>query len=86
MTHDRVAGDQLVLTQEFLSYMLGVRRAGVTEACGTLQRSGLIQYRHGRITVVDRDGLANAACECYAVVKAAYGSLLGAAIAQSPCA
>jgi CRP-like cAMP-binding protein len=77
MTHDRVDGDELTLTQEFLSYMLGVRRAGVTEACGTLQRSGLIRYRHGHITIVDRAGLEAATCECYAVAVAAYTQLLG---------
>jgi CRP-like cAMP-binding protein len=77
MTHDRVDGDELTLTQEFLSYMLGVRRAGVTEACGTLQRSGLIRYRHGHITIVDRAGLEAATCECYAAAAAAYTQLLG---------
>ncbi len=80
MTHDRVDGDELALTQEFLSYMLGVRRAGVTEACGTLQRSGLIRYRHGHITVVDRPGLEVATCECYAVAAAAYTELVSAFI------
>jgi CRP-like cAMP-binding protein len=77
MTHDRVDGDEIALTQEFLSYMLGVRRAGVTEACGTLQRSALIRYRHGHITVVDRAGLEAAGCECYATTVAAYSELLG---------
>jgi CRP-like cAMP-binding protein len=77
MTHDRVDGDELALTQEFLSYMLGVRRAGVTEACGTLQRSGLIRYRHGHITIVDREGLEAATCECYAAAADAYTQLLG---------
>jgi CRP-like cAMP-binding protein len=84
MTHDRVDGDELALTQEFLSYMLGVRRAGVTEACGTLQRSGLIRYRHGHITVVDRAGLEAAACECYAVAAGAYTELLGALVDGTP--
>jgi CRP-like cAMP-binding protein len=84
MTHDRVDGDELTLTQEFLSYMLGVRRAGVTEACGTLQRSGLIRYRHGHITIVDRAGLEAAACECYAVAAAAYTDLLGELIGRTP--
>jgi CRP-like cAMP-binding protein len=77
MTHDRVDGDEIALTQEFLSYMLGVRRAGVTEACGTLQRSALIRYRHGHITVVDRAGLEAAGCECYATAVTAYTELLG---------
>ena len=77
MIHDRVDGDELRLTQEFLSYMLGVRRAGVTEACGTLMRAGLIRYHHGRITVSDRDGLEAAACECFKVTTAAYDDLFG---------
>jgi CRP-like cAMP-binding protein len=84
MTHDRVDGDELTLTQEFLSYMLGVRRAGVTEACGTLQRSALIRYRHGHITIVDRAGLEAATCECYAVSAAAYTELLGDLIGRTP--
>ncbi len=84
MTHDRVDGDEIPLTQEFLSYMLGVRRAGVTEACGTLQRSGLIRYRHGHITVVDRAGLEAATCECYAVAADAYTELLGTLIGPTP--
>jgi CRP-like cAMP-binding protein len=86
MTHDRVDGDELALTQEFLSYMLGVRRAGVTEACGALQRSGLIHYRHGHITVVDRAGLEAAACECYGVAADAYTELLGALVDRPPSA
>ncbi|MEO5816414.1 MAG: Crp/Fnr family transcriptional regulator [Gemmatimonadaceae bacterium] len=80
MIHDRVNGDELLLTQEFLSYMLGVRRAGVTEACGTLMRAGLIKYRHGRITVTDRTGLEAAACECYQVAVDAYDNLLGSSL------
>lgn len=79
MTHDRTSGDELALTQEFLSYMLGVRRAGVTEAAGSLQRSGLINYRHGRIRVRDRVGLEAVSCECYRVGVAAYRTLLSAA-------
>lgn len=78
MTHDRTAGDELALTQEFLSYMLGVRRAGVTEAAGSLQRSGLINYRHGRIRIRDREGLEAVACECYSVGVQAYRTLLDA--------
>jgi CRP-like cAMP-binding protein len=80
MIHDRVEGDELLLTQEFLSYMLGVRRAGVTEACGTLMRAGLIRYRHGRITVTDRAGLQASACECFQVAVDAYDELLGGSI------
>ena len=57
MTHDRVGADEFPLTHEFLSYMLGVRRAGVTVAAGMLQKAGLIEYKHGRIKMVDREGL-----------------------------
>jgi CRP-like cAMP-binding protein len=81
MMHDRVDGDELHLTQEFLSYMLGVRRAGVTEACGTLMRGGLIRYRHGRITISDREGLEAAACECFQINVDAYRLLLGPSLA-----
>jgi CRP-like cAMP-binding protein len=79
MTHDRMLSDEFLLTQEFLSMMLGVRRAGVTEAAGALQRAGLIRYRHGKVTILDRDGLEERSCECYAVTKAEFDRLLGAA-------
>jgi len=82
MIHDRVEGDELHLTQEFLSYMLGVRRGGVTEACGTLMRAGLIRYRHGHITIVDREGMEAATCECFQVSIDAYEQLLGASLAS----
>jgi CRP-like cAMP-binding protein len=68
-THDRVAGDQFPLTQEFLALMLGVRRAGVSVAQQALQQDGLIQYSRGSITILDRSGLEEIACECYAVVR-----------------
>ncbi|MCW3473214.1 Crp/Fnr family transcriptional regulator [Limobrevibacterium gyesilva] len=61
---------QFPLTHEFLAMMLGVRRQGVTVAAGALQKSGLIQYRHGHISIRDRDGLEAAACECYATMRA----------------
>jgi CRP-like cAMP-binding protein len=77
MTHDRVGHEQFPLTQEFLAFMLGVRRASVTVAAGMLQQAGLIRYSRGRITVRDRAGLEAASCECYAVVKRKYGQLLG---------
>jgi CRP-like cAMP-binding protein len=77
MTHDRVDGDRLSLTQQVLSEMLGVRRASVTTAAGVLQKAGLIEYRRGTITVLDRKGLEAAACECYRVVRAEFDRLLG---------
>jgi CRP-like cAMP-binding protein len=76
--HDRVEGDELRLTQEFIAEMLGTRRAGVSEAAGILQGAGLIRYSRGHITVTDREGLEEFACECYGVVKAEYDRLLGA--------
>ncbi|MFC7514734.1 Crp/Fnr family transcriptional regulator [Herbaspirillum sp. GCM10030257] len=66
---DRLPSQELVMTQELISNMLGVRREGVTEAARKLQNAGLIQYRRGHITVLDRAGLEARACECYAVVK-----------------
>ena len=68
-THDRVEGDEFPLTQQFLAQMLGVRRATVTIIAGALHRAGLIDYRRGRIRIVDRRGLEGAACECYDVVR-----------------
>lgn len=79
MTHDRMLSNEFLLTQEFLSMMLGVRRAGVTEAAGALQRAGLIRYRRGVVTILDRDALEERSCECYAVTKAEFDRLLGAA-------
>jgi CRP-like cAMP-binding protein len=69
MAHDRIGSDELPLTQEFLSIMLGVQRPGVSLAAGALQKAGLIQYSHGRITVLDRAGLEDVSCECYRIVK-----------------
>lgn len=69
MRLDRSPTRELVLTQELIAGVLGVRREGVTEAAGRLQSAGLIEYRRGRITVLDRAGLEQRACECYAVVK-----------------
>jgi CRP-like cAMP-binding protein len=66
---DRLASNQLVMTQELIANMLGVRREGVTEAAGRLQSVGLISYSRGHITVLDRPGLEARTCECYAVVK-----------------
>jgi CRP-like cAMP-binding protein len=73
---DRLHGDDLVMTQELIANMLGVRREGVTEAAGKLQDAGLIRYRRGHITVLDRPGLEQRTCECYAVVMNEYKRLL----------
>jgi CRP-like cAMP-binding protein len=73
---DRLPSTELVMTQELIANMLGVRREGVTEAAGNLQKAGLISYRRGRITVLDRAGLEARACECYAVVKKEFDRLL----------
>ncbi len=75
MTHDRVATNEFPLTHEFLSLMLGVRRAGVTVAAGTLQKAGLIEYTHGRIKVIDRAGLEDASCACYRIIRDSYDGL-----------
>jgi CRP-like cAMP-binding protein len=75
---DRLQSDELVMTQELIANMLGVRREGVTEAAGNLQRDGLIEYRRGRITVLNRPGVEQRSCECYAVVKTEYERLLPA--------
>ena len=73
---DRLASDDLVMTQELIANMLGVRREGVTEAAGKLQQAGLIEYRRGHITVRNRPGLEKRVCECYHVVKAEFDRLL----------
>lgn len=69
MTHDRIVGDEFTLTQEVLSLMLGARRPTVTRIAGELQESGLIRYRHGTVTILDRKGLEQCSCECYDVVR-----------------
>ncbi len=73
---DRLSGNELVMTQELIANMLGVRREGVTEAALKLQRDHLIRYARGHITVLDRPGLEARSCECYAVVKKEYDRLL----------
>ena len=73
---DRLSGTELVMTQELISNMLGVRREGVTEAALKLQQAGLIRYARGRINVLDRPALEKRTCECYAVVKREYDRLL----------
>lgn len=76
LSQDRLQGCELVMTQELIANMLGVRREGVTEAAGRLQHDGLIRYQRGHITILDRAGLERRTCECYAVVKAEYERLL----------
>jgi CRP-like cAMP-binding protein len=78
MTRDRVDGDAFPLTQEFLAMMLGTDRSGVAIAAGTLQKAGFIQYTHGTITIVNRAGLEEAVCECYAVARKQFDGLLRA--------
>ena len=73
---DRLSGNELVMTQELIANMLGVRREGVTEAAIKLQKIGIIRYARGHITVLDRPGLEERVCECYAVVKTEYDRLL----------
>ncbi|MGP1683331.1 MAG: Crp/Fnr family transcriptional regulator [Giesbergeria sp.] len=73
---DRLSGNELVMTQELIANMLGVRREGVTEAALKLQKLGFIKYARGRITVLNRAGLEERTCECYAVVKDEYDRLL----------
>lgn len=76
LSEDRLPSNQLTMTQELIANMLGVRREGVTEAAGNLQRDGLIQYSRGRITILDRPGIEKRVCECYRVVKAELDRLL----------
>jgi CRP-like cAMP-binding protein len=76
LTLDRLPTNELTITQELIASMLGVRREGITETAGNLQREGLISYRRGHITVIDRAGLESYACECYNVVKNEFYRLL----------
>jgi CRP-like cAMP-binding protein len=77
MTQDRARSDTFHITHEFLAYMLGVRRVGITTAAGALQRDGLIRYRRGEMQVLNRRGLKAAACSCYAADREAYAKVLG---------
>jgi CRP-like cAMP-binding protein len=80
LTLDRGPARELVMTQELVAGMLGVRRESVTEAAGRLQEAGYIRYRRGHITVLDRDGMAERSCECYGVVKKELARLLGGSL------
>ncbi len=82
LSMDRLEGNQLVMTQELIANMLGVRREGVTESALNLQRAKLIRYARGRIVVLDRQGLEQRTCECYAVVKREYDRLLPTRLAS----
>ncbi|NNU42405.1 Crp/Fnr family transcriptional regulator [Ramlibacter montanisoli] len=79
---DRLHSNELVMTQELIANMLGVRREGVTEAAGKLQQAGLVRYHRGHITVLDRPGLELRSCECYRAVRAEYDRLLPDRIAE----
>jgi len=76
LTLDHMPSNELTMTQELIASMIGVRREGITEAAGHLQQAGLIRYRRGHITVLDRSGLESRVCECYAVVKNEFDRLL----------
>ncbi len=77
MTHDRMQSDEFLLTQEFLAMMLGVQRTGVTAAAGALQRDGLIRYKRGNVSILDRRALERRTCECYSVSRKEFDRLLG---------
>jgi CRP-like cAMP-binding protein len=78
MIHDRVDGDEFLLTQDIISQMLGAQRTGVTEAAGTLQKKQMIRYSRGKIAILDRQRLEEAACECYWIVREEIDRLTGA--------
>jgi len=83
-TLDRIPSGQLVMTQELVASMLGVRREGITAAAGRLQEAGFIRYRRGHIAVIERPGLESLSCECYAVVKRELGRLLSDILPGDP--
>ena len=76
LSFDRLPSNELTMTQELIASLLGVRREGVTEVAGKLQKAGLIRYNRGRIKVMDRPGLEARSCECYAAVKREFDRLL----------
>jgi CRP-like cAMP-binding protein len=78
MAHDRAGTDEIMLTQSFIAQMLGIRRPSVTVAAGLLQKAGFIAYSRGHVTILDRVGLENAACECYAIANRELEGLVGA--------
>lgn len=75
MVHDRIPDDDIPLTQEFIANMLGTRRSTVTIIAGTLQRSGLIEYKRGHVRILDRQGLESTACECYGITRRLFTEL-----------
>lgn len=77
LVRDRVGSNELPLTHEFMSQMLGVRRAGVTEAANALQQAGLIRYTRGKVTILNREELEAASCECYEIINGEFARLLG---------
>jgi len=78
MTQDRVERDEFPLTHEFLATMLGSRRSGVTIAASTLQKAGFIHYERGHVAILDRAGLEDATCECYALARAQFNDMVRA--------
>jgi hypothetical protein len=83
MTHDRVDAAVFPMTHNFLSEMLGVRRPSVSVAAEALQAEGLITYRRGKVTILDRPGLEAASCECYALIRERFDRMPGRGVADS---
>jgi len=83
MTHDRVQSERFLLTQDFMGMMLGVRRKSVTAAASMLKRRNLITYRRGQVTILNRTGIEQCVCECYAVSRQEFDRLLGYPLGSS---